>query len=225
MSETHLPQDWATWIDLVRSALRPGPPIPHEQLLLVTDMEGRHLRRLDPPTDVVSRKGAVLLIFYPDSHDLRIPLTVRSNTLPTHRGEVSLPGGATDPDDDGPTATALREGYEELGIDPESIDIWGTLSPLYIPPSNFYITPVVGFSKHHPHMQVNTAEVQEVITVTVRELLDPQRVVVEQWQRQGIALQVPFFAIAGHKVWGATAMILSELVARIRRSLLSNEET
>ena len=225
MSETHLPQDWPTWTALVRSALQPGPPIPHEQLLLVTDMEGRHLRRLDPPTDIVSRKGAVLLVLYPDLYDLRIPLTVRSNALPTHRGEVSLPGGATDPDDDGPTATALREGYEELGIDPNSIDIWGSLSPIYIPPSNFYITPVVGFSKHHLDMRMNVAEVQEVITVTVRELLDPQRVVVEQWQRHGVELQVPFFAIAGHKVWGATAMILSELVARIRRNLAENAET
>lgn len=222
MSDTYLPQDWLTWTTIVRAALLPGPPIPHEQLLLVTDMEGRHLRRHEPPTGVVSRKGAVLLVLYPDMHDLRIPLTVRSNTLSTHSGEVSLPGGATDPDDDSPTATALREGYEELGIDATAIDVWGTLSPIYIPPSNFYITPVVGFSKHHLDLRVNVAEVQEVITITIRELLDPQRVVVEQWQRQGMTLQVPFFAIAGHKVWGATAMILSEFVARIQRNLANN---
>jgi 8-oxo-dGTP pyrophosphatase MutT (NUDIX family) len=159
----------------------------------------------------------VLILLYPDGDDLRLPLTVRSDHLPNHRGEVSLPGGATDPGDAGPTETALRECHEELGVSPTTIDVWGALTPIYIPPSNFRITPVVGFSALPPALQVNDGEVSAVITVTLRELLDPATVVVEQWTLRGYEAFVPFFAIAGHKVWGATALMLSELVARIRR--------
>jgi 8-oxo-dGTP pyrophosphatase MutT (NUDIX family) len=175
------------------------------------------MRPFDPPEGVTPRLGAVLILLYPDGDDLRLPLTVRSDHLPNHRGEVSLPGGATDPEDSGAAATALRECQEELGVPPDSVTIWGTLTPIYIPPSNFRITPVVGFSARAPALQINDREVSEVITVTLRELLDPAHVTVEQWTLRGFELQVPFFAIAGYKVWGATALMLSELVARIRR--------
>ena len=163
------------------------------------------------------RPAAVLLLLYPDADDLRLPLTVRSDRLPSHRGEVSLPGGAIDPGEDGPISAALRESHEELGVPPDAVTIWGKLSPLYIPPSNFRITPVVGMINHAPVLRPNDAEVSAVISVTVRELLDPALVVVEQWTLRGIEVRVPFFAIAGHKVWGATAIVLSEFVARMRR--------
>jgi 8-oxo-dGTP pyrophosphatase MutT (NUDIX family) len=185
----------------------------------VRDLEGRFVRRMEPPDGVTARPGAVLILLYPDGADLRLPLTVRSDRLPNHRGEVSLPGGATDPQDDGPAATALRECWEEMGVAPESVDVWGTLAPIYIPPSNFRITPVVGHSARAPALTPNDDEVSAVLTVTLRELLDPARVVVERWTLRGADVQVPFFAIAGHKVWGATALILSEFVARLRRML------
>jgi 8-oxo-dGTP pyrophosphatase MutT (NUDIX family) len=217
--EADLPTSWEQWAVLVRSALEPGPAIPIEHLLLVRDLEGHFVRRLDPPEGVIARPGAVLILLYPNGVDLRLLLTVRSDRLPNHRGEVSLPGGATDPQDEGPMATALRECYEELGIAPEYIAVWGTLTPIYIPPSNFRITPVVGFSEELPALNPNDDEVSEVLTVTVRELLDPGQVFVEQWTLRGVEVQVPFFAITGYKVWGATALILSEFVARLRRAL------
>jgi 8-oxo-dGTP pyrophosphatase MutT (NUDIX family) len=204
---------------LVRAALESGPAIPPEQLLLVRDLEGRFVRRMEPPEGVTARSGAVLILLYPDGVDLRLPLTVRSDRLPNHRGEVSLPGGATDPHDDGPAATALRECWEEIGVAPGNVDVWGTLASIYIPPSNFRITPVVGHSVHPPVLKLNDDEVSAVLTVTLRELLDPARVVIERWTLRGADVQVPFFAIAGHKVWGATALILSEFVARLRRVL------
>ncbi|HWQ13194.1 MAG TPA: CoA pyrophosphatase [Roseiflexaceae bacterium] len=217
MAETIARVGWERWEALARAALQPGPAVLPDQLLLVRDLSGRTIRPFDPPPDVTPRPGAVLILLYPDGDDLRLPLTVRSDHLPNHRGEVSLPGGATDPEDDGPAATALRECEEELGVDPATVAIWGTLTPIYIPPSNFRITPVVGFSARPPALQINDREVSAVITVTLRELLDPARVVVEQWTLRGLEVRVPFFAIAGHKVWGATALMLSELVARIRR--------
>jgi 8-oxo-dGTP pyrophosphatase MutT (NUDIX family) len=218
--QTDLPISPQQWAALVRAALEPGPEVPAEELLLVRDLEGRFVRRMEPPEGISPRPGAVLLLLYPDGADLRLPLTVRSDQLPSHRGEVSLPGGATDPEDTGPVATALRECWEELGVAPESLEVWGALSPIYIPPSNFQITPVTALSLGTPTLNPNSSEVSAVLTVTLRELLDPTRVLVEQWTLRGMEVNVPFFAIAGHKVWGATALILSEFVARLRRAAL-----
>ncbi|NWG21239.1 MAG: CoA pyrophosphatase [Chloroflexi bacterium] len=212
---------WAPWAASVRAALIPGSLIPEEQLLLVRDLEGRSFRPMEPAPGVVPRTGAVLIALYPDGADLRLILTVRSHHVASHRGEVSLPGGATDPDDDGPVATALRECAEELGIAADTVAVWGTLSPVYIPPSNFRITPVIGWLPALPPLMINRHEVDAVITVTLRELLDPATVVVERWTLRGHDVLVPFFAIAGHKVWGATALILSELVVRMRRGLIA----
>jgi len=103
-------------------------------------------------------------------------------------------------------------------VPPDAVTVWGTLSTLYIPPSNFRITPVVGLIDHAPALRPNDTEVSAVITVTVRELLDPALVVEEQWTLRGVQVRVPFFAIAGHKVWGATAIVLSEFVARMRQA-------
>ncbi|MDQ2996118.1 MAG: CoA pyrophosphatase [Chloroflexota bacterium] len=208
---------WDVWVRLAQAALVPGTAILPEQLLLVRDLAGNLARQLDPPAGVIPRQAAVLLLLYPDAGDLRLPLTVRSDRLPSHRGEVSLPGGAIDPDDDGPISAALREAHEELGVPPTAVTVWGTLSPLYISPSNFQITPVVGMIDPAPVLRPNDAEVSAVITVTVRELLDPALVIEEQWTLRGAEVRVPFFAIAGHKVWGATAIVLSEFVARMRR--------
>lgn len=210
---------WEPWARLARAALEPGQPVPFEQLLMVRDLEGRFARRFEPPEGVVPRLGAVLVLLYPDGADLRLPLTVRSDLLPSHRGEVSLPGGSIDPGEDGPISAALRECHEELGVDPSGVAVWGTLSPFYIPPSNFRITPVVGFCDRAPTLIPNGDEVSAVITVTLRELLDPASVVTEQWSLRGMDVHVPFFAIDGHKVWGATAIVLSELVARMRRAM------
>lgn len=210
---------WDSWARLARAALAPGPAVPLDQLLLVRDLAGRFTRGFDPPADVIPRLGAVLLLLYPDGDDLRLPLTVRSDRLPSHRGEVSLPGGAIEPDEDGPASAALRECHEELGVEPEGVTVWGMLSSLYIPPSNFRITPVVGFTAYTPALRPNDAEVSAVITVTLRELLDPALVMVEQWTLRGAEARVPFFAIDGHKVWGATAIVLSEFVARMRRAV------
>lgn len=215
---------WRDWAALARAALEPGPAVPSDDLLIIRDLLGRGVRLTAPPPGVSARIGAVLILLYPDGADVRLPLTVRSNSLPSHRGEVSLPGGATDPEDDGPASTALRECHEELGVDPARVELWGALSPIYIQPSNFHITPVVGWSVSPPTLTINAEEVSSVISVTLRELIDPATVVVEQWTLRGMELRVPFFAVEGHKVWGATALMLSEFAARLRRAAAEIEQ-
>jgi 8-oxo-dGTP pyrophosphatase MutT (NUDIX family) len=217
---TGAPQDWQGWADLVRLALAPSQqPFTHDELWLVRDLDGHVFRSLTPPPDATPRNGAVLALFYPDQADLRLLLTVRSERMTNHRGEVSLPGGGVDPEDQNIHATALRECYEELGIRPETISIWGSLESIYITPSNYRITPLVGFSAVPPLIQSNPAEVSAVLTISLEHLIDPATVITEPWNLRGYDVLVPFFLVDGFKVWGATALILSELVARIRRVL------
>lgn len=220
MSLLILPQKSRDWLPIARAALDPDLTAPVDELLLVRDQAGQRFRPLGPPTGVVARDGAVLILLYPDEPDMRLPLTIRSERLPHHRGEVSLPGGATDPDDEGPIATALRECEEEIGTPANVLSVLGTLSPIYIMPSNFLITPVVAVCESVPPMQINPDEVSAVINVTLRELLAPETVVVERRNLRGVEVEVPYFAIAGQKVWGATALILSEFAARLRQILL-----
>jgi 8-oxo-dGTP pyrophosphatase MutT (NUDIX family) len=211
-----LPHDLHGWETLVRRAISLDHQIPREDLLFVRMPDGQVARSLTPPPGITPRIGAVLIALYPDGDDLRVILTVRSEELANHRGEVSLPGGGIDPGDLDLVGTALRECHEELGLDPTTIQIVGLMAPIYITPSNFQITPVIGHMSALPALQPNDAEVSLVISATLRDLLDPTTVIVEPRVLRGYDVMVPYFAIAGHKVWGATALILSELVARMR---------
>ncbi|MBX0326934.1 CoA pyrophosphatase [Oscillochloris sp. ZM17-4] len=211
-------EPWRSQADRVRRAMAAGGAVTFEELLLVRDIEGRLARQLEPPPDAVPRPAAVLLLLYPQAGELHLPLTVRAGHLPTHKGQVALPGGSTDPEDDGPAATALREAEEELGIPPASVEVLGALSSFYIPPSGFMITPVVGLSAAAPELRPHPGEVELAFSVPLSQLLDPATVVTEEWELRGMKMQVPFFALGGQKVWGATAIVLSEFVARIRRA-------
>jgi 8-oxo-dGTP pyrophosphatase MutT (NUDIX family) len=211
-------ENWRAQADSVRRAMAGGGAVTFEELLLVRDGEGRPARQLEAPPGAIPRPAAALLLLYPLGGELHLPLTVRASHLPTHKGQVSLPGGSTDPGDDGPAATALREAEEELGIPPASVEVLGTLSSFYITPSNFMLTPVVGLSVAAPELRPHPGEVDLAFSVPLRQLLDPATVVTEEWELRGMRMQVPFFALAGQKVWGATAVALSEFVARLRRA-------
>jgi 8-oxo-dGTP pyrophosphatase MutT (NUDIX family) len=211
--------NWQRQIEQIRRALADPTPVPFDELLLVRDREGRLGRQMEPGPGVIPREAAALLLLYLQDDELWLPLTVRSSALPLHRGEVSLPGGGIDPEDDGPVGAALREAYEELGIAPEGIEILGMLTPFYIPPSNFRLAPVVGFAADPPVLRPNPAEVDAAFSVPLQRLMDPATVEVEEWHLRGMDLRVPFFALNSYKVWGATALLLSELLVRLRRAM------
>lgn len=220
-----MPQHVYEWQALVRLALSQTTPVGQQDLLLVHTPQGEIYRPLQPPADLAPRLGAVLILLYPDGNDLRFPLTVRSQRLVNHRGEVSLPGGAIEAGDADVAAAALRECREELGIQTNDIAVWGKLTSWYIAPSNFLITPVVASLDYKPDLHPNRDEVGQVITTTLRNLLNPDSVVTEEWILRDNKVIVPFFAIEGHKVWGATALVLSELIARMRRALPSQQSS
>ncbi|NJN67854.1 MAG: CoA pyrophosphatase [Chloroflexaceae bacterium] len=214
---------WQPLLVLVAQAVADPTPIDQRLLLLPRSPaeSGTVLRKMAPDAGVIPREAAALVLLYPQDgdSDLWLLLTVRSKTLTRHGGEVSLPGGAVDPDDDDLVATALRETHEELGIAPADIEVWGNLSTVYISASNFLLTPVVGFLPAPPLLSPCSLEIEEVFSVPLGRLLDPATVVVEEWTLDGTPMLVPYFALHGHKVWGATALVLSELVAKIRQRL------
>lgn len=158
------------------------------------------------------RQGGVLILLYPKDGHLHFPLTRRTETLEDHKGQISLPGGAREGDE--PLEwTALRETHEELGVDPQSMKVLGALTPLYIFPSDYCITPYVAARPTRPTFVPDPVEVAEVLEVPLLTLLDPAIRREEEWVLHETITCVPFYQVGEHKVWGATAMVLSEFAA------------
>jgi 8-oxo-dGTP pyrophosphatase MutT (NUDIX family) len=157
-----------------------------------------------------ARSAAALLLFFPRGDRPHLVLTVRSAGLPRHAGQVSLPGGVIEP---GETVeqTALREAAEETGLDAALVRLLGLLTPLEIPISGFVLYPVVAACDAPPEWNPAPDEVERILEVPLDDLLDAQRLGASRMVRQGIEYDVPHFELAGEQVWGATAMVLSEL--------------
>lgn len=161
-------------------------------------------------------KAGVLVLLYPRDGSLRVLLTRRTERVLHHRGQISLPGGERH-EGESLEATALRETQEELGLDLGTVRVLGKLTPLYIPPSDFCIYPTVAVIPGAPEFLPQPDEVAEVIEVPVDHLTDPGNVRRETWVVGGRDVAVPFYDYGGHKIWGATAMVLAELLALLER--------
>jgi 8-oxo-dGTP pyrophosphatase MutT (NUDIX family) len=183
--------------------------------LMPRDEQGLPTRPGDAPATVVPRAGAVLLLLYPDGDEIYVPLTVRTSSLRNHSGEISLPGGSADPTDNTLADTALREAWEELGISPGTVEIVTSLAQVWIPVSNFRITPYVGLTPAQPAFTPAPTEVAAVIEVPLNILCQPATLQSEMRELRGRMVHIPYFAIDEHKVWGATALILAQLVGRL----------
>ncbi|HEX6287579.1 MAG TPA: CoA pyrophosphatase [Herpetosiphonaceae bacterium] len=184
--------------------------------LMLHFVDGGAARPIAPPPGAPTpHQGAVLALLYPHDGEICLPLTVRNAALRKHSGEVSLPGGRFDEDDRELRRTALREAWEELAITPAAVTLWSTLTTVWIPVSNFQITPFVGWSDLRPEFTPATSEVAELIEVPLRTLIDPTIIRAEEWERNGVRMHVPFFQVGEYKVWGATALVLAELVGKL----------
>lgn len=158
-----------------------------------------------------SRPAAALLLLYPNGESVAVALTVRSSGLTRHPGQISLPGGATDPGETIADA-ALREAAEEIGVDPESVRVLGELTPVHVIVSGFTLHPVVGITDLRPDFQAAPGEVEEILEVSLDDLRDASRIRQGTRIREGVAVEYPYFDLLGHQVWGATAMVLGEFV-------------
>jgi len=145
---------------------------------------------------------------------LYFPLTRRPESVEYHKGQISLPGGAQE-NGESLCQTALREAQEEIGVTASSVELIGPLTFVYVPPSNFCIQPYVGYLPRHPEFHLAADEVAELIEAPLAALLDPAKARIEDWEIRGGIWPIPFYQFGPHKVWGATAMILAELVAML----------
>ena len=201
-------------INHIQQALqRPLPGLEGQMQMMPQPRPGME-RGFDPAHR--PREGGVLLLLYPKEGELTLVLTKRTDTLNHHRGQVSFPGGAWEPGDANFVQTAQREALEELGIRPETLIILGTLTPLYIPPSDYRIYPTVAYTPQRPDFRPDPAEVAIVLEMPLAELTSGSNVRSETWELRGYPVEVPFFEVEGHKVWGATAMVLGEFRALVR---------
>lgn len=197
--------------DVRRALLRPLPGICAQIKMAPQPRPGWNPDFAIPPD---CREGGVLILLYPRTDQLHFVLTRRTETVRSHKGQISLPGGARE-EDESLVQTALRETCEELGVPFGGTEVIGRLSALYTPPSNYCIHPFVAYRPSAPAFRPDPVEVAEVLEVPLALLLDPSIRRSEYWSdpRFESPRRVPFFDIHGQVVWGATAMILSELVA------------
>jgi len=168
-----------------------------------------------PAPESKPRKSGVLVLLFPsvETGELCFVLTRRTENVADHKGQISLPGGAVDPHDHSIADTALREACEEVGVRIDTMRILGPLTPIYMPPSDFCVQPYVACMFQSPQFLPQPEEVAEIIEVPLRYLLDERNVVIEEWPLDHEIKQVPYFNVHGHKVWGATAVVLSEFAA------------
>ena len=191
----------AAWIEMLSKKL-PGE---EAQLQMSPSYRGQ-LSSDEKPLD-----AAVLALFYPARERLHLAFIKRNAYDGPHSAQISFPGGAMDAGDPTLQDTAIRETREELGIS-ESMEVLGSLTPLYIPVSNFMVYPFVAWMQETPEFHPDSSEVQYVVEASLEALLDPMNRDSETLYHHDVPLEAPYYRVGKEKIWGATAMILSELL-------------
>lgn len=163
-----------------------------------------------------ARVAAVLILLYPDKGVIHTLFMQRHNYDGVHGGQISFPGGKTEPSDTDIIHTALREAEEETGVDRSAISVIGTLTPLFIPVSNMIVTPVIGWTKEKPAFVHQPEEVVYLIEAELKRFLDPGIIKIKPFEIRGELIDIRYFDYEGHVIWGATAMILNELLTIIK---------
>jgi 8-oxo-dGTP pyrophosphatase MutT (NUDIX family) len=170
---------------------------------------------LSPDDD--TRVAAVLILLYPDKGSMHTVFMQRPDYDGVHGGQISFPGGKKEAEDESVVQTAVREAWEETGTDPAMVSVIASLTPLFIPVSNMLVTPVVGWSKEKPHFKHKPDEVLFLIDAELKSFLDETIIKTKPYLVRGEMLEIKYFDYRGYTIWGATAMILNELLTILRR--------
>ncbi len=186
------------------------------QLTMAPALRRDEIRRLGKGMNAVS--SGVLILLFPDRENQASTVFIQRPVYDgVHSGQISLPGGRREEYDPDLQNTALREAKEEIGINPDSVELSGKLSDLYIPPSNFIVSPFVGLYHQEPSFLPDPNEVEQVIPVKMAEFYQPENIrEIPIRLTGGDCLPTPCYDINGRIIWGATAMIMAEFLAFIK---------
>ena len=168
----------------------------------------------------LTRDSSVLILFYQKGGDLYFPLMKRSLGNHRHSGQISLPGGKFELSDKNLIDTAIRETEEELGLLGNKIHIIGPITGLYIPISNFQVQPIVAYYDGLPQFKADTFEVDQIIETNIQEIFEIDNKYEDILHKNEFEIRTPYYDVKGHKLWGATAMIISELEELLKRANL-----
>ena len=178
------------------------------------------LRPLFPVDDWMAQRpmalAAVLVPLVDRPTGLTLLLTVRSAELLDHPGQISFPGGRLEPQDRDAAAAALREAAEEIGLPADHVEVLGYL-PAHMTLTGFAVTPVVAFVTPAFEFKLDTREVSQLIEIPLSFLLDSRNQLFEEREISGRRLRLPVFTYDGHRVWGATAIMLTDLCRHLAR--------
>jgi len=199
-----------SFISFLNTALKARLPGQDAQALMMPTLSDKSRFSLEAKKD--AREGGVMILLYQKEGSLHFPLIQRPDYDGVHAKQMSFPGGKKDDDDESLTITAIRETEEEIGVDSGKIEVVGSLTELFIIASNFNVLPVIGILNEPPEFLADEHEVDEIISVKIEDLMNDSL----QKEKpltilQGITINAPYFDLNDKVVWGATAMILSEL--------------
>lgn len=194
---------------ILKSALKRPLPGSDAQHLLAPSGRKSHI-----PDEIERpgiRKAGVMALFINAKTKPHLVLIERATSKGVHSGQIAFPGGQVEERDTSFRDTALRETEEEIGLKPSDIEVLGSFSPIYIPPSNFLVHPFVGLHHLQPNFVPQVSEVASIITLDFNHFLLDSSVKEQTINVRGFNMRVPTFYVDGHTIWGATAMMLSEL--------------
>ena len=180
-------------------------------------VNGKNKTKHYKPANDDFRNSSVLVPIVSWKEELEIILTLRTQSI-NHGGQLSFPGGGKEGDET-IVETALREAQEEIGLHQDGVHIIGQLTPLYVGHSDNMVTPVIAFLEQEQFFTPNPNEVDEIISVPISQLLEEQNLVEENWELRGTPYRVPFWNIHRVPLWGATAMMMNELIELYREFL------
>jgi len=195
---------------------KPLPGESAQKAMAPTPLDSDFKMRMDPTTDAYP--SSVLVPLYTDENgNLKIIYTLRTETI-RHAGQISFPGGRSE-NGEKLVETALRESHEEINLPPDSVQVLGQITPLYLYRTNNQITPFIGYLDKEPTLQRNPVEVEEIITVSMEDLVKNENKIRETWELEHATFDVPYWDIHSTPLWGATAMMTSELIEIYREFL------
>lgn len=198
------------------------------QNILGRELPGKRAHTLMAPRPLHPESGkhdgppvnsAVLLLLIEDRGEWIIPFIQRASAGRYHGGQIALPGGKVEPEDEDTCHTALRECHEEIGVKPEEVTVLGRLSDVYIPFSNYNITPFIGTVAKIPNFVLSSDEVEKVILVSLTDLFNDENKTSYSFHRDEQKITAPGYKIGRYFVWGATAMIVAELETLLKQGI------